>query len=89
MMSDNTAAVASPEARAARLCGIAELLADSDFDSVGHLHNDDARFLLAEVQRLCEVERQVERVRAALRRDWPTAHDFSFAIADIVGVQRP
>lgn len=44
--------VPSPDARSVRLRGIAELLAEPDFDEVGHLHNDDARFLLAEVRRL-------------------------------------
>lgn len=62
---DKCASVATPEARTVRLRGIAELLTDSDFDSVGHLHNDDARFLLAEVDRLNRAITRVLRLLAA------------------------
>lgn len=67
-----TAFGVSRQARIVRLRGIAELLAESDFDSVGHLHNDDARFLMAEVQRLTRVERYAREVMWALEEHGPS-----------------
>lgn len=45
----------------------------------------DVAAALAALER---VEGQVNKVKAALlRRYWPTAHAFSYAVADIVGVK--